>query len=417
MEIFVKAEILCIGTELLHGDINNTNAQIISKEMAKIGIDVYYHSVVGDNPARMSEAYSIALNRVDLLICTGGLGPTLDDITKEILAKHLNVDMIFHEDALDRIREKYNKFNRNMPENNKRQAYFPEGARIISNENGTAEGCIVDTNGKTIVILPGPPFEMTPMVKNEVVPYLMKFTKEVVVSKKITVTGLGESLAETMILDLIENQSNPTIAPYASAGKCVFRITAKATNETLGYEMIEPIAKELLKRFGENAFLTEGGNLEKDVFDLLCQKSLTLTTCESCTGGLLSSAFTTFPGSSSIFTEGFITYTNDSKVKLGVNKETLEQFGAVSEEVAKEMAIAAANESGAKLSISITGIAGPDGGTEKKPVGTVCVGIWHDNATYSRTFTISGDREAIRKKSIINALDSVRRVVLYNSID
>ncbi len=416
MEFFVKAEILCIGTELLHGDINNTNAQIISKEMAKIGIDVHYHSVVGDNPKRMLEAYSNALNRIDVLICTGGLGPTLDDITKEILAKHLDVEMVFHEDAMDRIRDKYIKFNKDMPENNKRQAYFPKGSSIISNDNGTAEGCILNKDGKIIIILPGPPFEMKPMLLNEVVPFLLKFTNEVVVSKKITVTGLGESLAETMILDLIENQSNPTIAPYASAGKCVFRITAKAESADIGYKMIAPIEKELLNRFGNNAFLTDEGNIEKDVFDLLCKNEITVATCESCTGGLLSATLVNSPGSSNIFLAGFITYSNESKLELGVNKNTLEEKGAVSLEVAEEMAQKTAEKTRAKLSIAITGIAGPGGGTDSKPVGTICIGIYYDGQTYSRTFNTTGDRDAVRKKSVINALDSARRVILYSSI-
>lgn len=415
----MNAEILCIGTELLHGDISNTNAQFISQELAKIGIDVHYHTVVGDNPKRMVDAYTLAFSRADIVISTGGLGPTQDDITKEILAEYFDLEMVFDQKSMDHVTQIYSKFRKDMPENNIRQAYFPEGAIILDNPNGTANGCIIKgKNDKIGILMPGPPFEMKPMLKNSIIPYLKGYSNEVVVSKKITVSNIGESAAEMMILDLIEIQTNPTIAPYAGRGKCVFRVTAKAKTEEEGYSMIEPVANELLRRFGDNAFISEEASLEKEAFDTFIEKNITIATAESCTGGLVASKIIEYPGSSKIFLEGFITYSNEAKVNtLGVNQDLIDKYGAVSEQVAIAMAKCAAQKSGAMLGIATTGVAGPGGGTDEKPVGLVYIGVYYDGKTYVKELRANGERSIIRERAAIMAMDCSRRVIVYGKTD
>lgn len=253
----MNSEIIAVGTELLHGDIANTNAQYISKELAKIGIDVYYHTVVGDNEKRILNVFEIASKRADIIICTGGLGPTKDDITKEILAKFLDIPMIFDEFSKNHIEYIFKSRNRIMTDNNLRQAYFPEGSKVLKNENGTANACILEKDGKVFILLPGPPREVQPLVQDSVLPYLTKFSDEVVECIKIKVQNLGESTAETLIMDLIDNQTNPTIAPYAGNGRVVFRVTAKASSQEEALDKIEPLVKEMLRRFGDNASILE----------------------------------------------------------------------------------------------------------------------------------------------------------------
>lgn len=253
----MNAEILAVGTELLHGDIVNTNAQYISREFAKIGIDVHFHTVVGDNAKRMKMAFETALGRADIVICTGGLGPTQDDITKDILSEYLGREMILDEGSKLHLEQRFAMRNRIMTQNNLRQAYFPEGSVILKNDNGTANGCIIEENSKTVILLPGPPREVIPLMEEYVVEFLMKYSNEVVVCSKIRVHNLGESTAETLIMDLIENQTNPTIASYAGDSSVVFRITAKAESKEAGRKLIEPVEKELLRRFGDNGKLIE----------------------------------------------------------------------------------------------------------------------------------------------------------------
>lgn len=254
----MNTEIIAVGTELLHGDILNSNAQFISREMAKIGVDVHYHTVVGDNPVRIKQVFEIALSRADLLIVTGGLGPTKDDITKEMLAEQLHLPMEFCEESLTRMKKRFESKNRLMTENNLRQTYFPKGALVIPNYNGTADACRVDYDGKVIYLLPGPPKENQPIVEEVLVPQLRKNNLQTVVHKKIQVFDLGESTSETLLMDLIDNQSNPTIAPYAGQGELIWRITAKADSEEEAQIMMQPIIEEILQRLGENAKLLEG---------------------------------------------------------------------------------------------------------------------------------------------------------------
>lgn len=253
----MNSEIIAVGTELLHGDIANTNAQYISKELAKIGIDVYYHTVVGDNRARIKNIFEIASNRADIIICTGGLGPTKDDITKEVLAEYLDIPMVFDQSSKQHIEEIFSSRNRIMTDNNLRQAYFPKGAKILNNENGTANACILEKSGKVFILLPGPPREVEPLFQSEVVNYLSKYSDEIVECVKIKVVNLGESTAETLVMDLIDSQTNPTIAPYAGLGRVVFRVTAKAETKEDALNKINPVVKEMLRRFGDNGSILE----------------------------------------------------------------------------------------------------------------------------------------------------------------
>ena len=409
----MKAEILCIGTELLHGDITNTNARNISAKLAEIGIDVYYHSVVGDNPERIKKAFELALDRVDLVVTTGGLGPTQDDITKEAAADYFNLEMVFDDGSLNHIKNIYKRSNREMTENNLRQAYFPKGSKILKNICGTANGCIIEKSGKVAVMMPGPPIEMNTMLDREVMTYLEKKSDSVVVGEKIIVTGLGESTAETLIMDLIKNQKNPTIAPFAGKGKVIFRITAKAASREEANKLIEPIKQEVLSRFGDNAYSDNIESIENFVCQKLIEKNLTIATAESCTGGLIASKFVDYPGISKVYKEGFITYTNESKIKrLGAKKETLEKFGAVSEETAKEMAEGAAQAAESDIGLSVTGIAGPGGGTEEKPVGLVYIGLYYNSEIFVIKKNYPGGRNIIRERSSSYAFDLIKRKVL-----
>lgn len=411
----MNAEILCVGTELLHGDIVNTNAQYISKKLAEIGIDVHYQSVVGDNPDRIKDGFNIAFKRADIVVCTGGLGPTKDDITKEVLADYFNVEMVYDEASFQHVKEMYSRFRKDMPQNNMRQTYFPKGCKILNNENGTANACILreqDDNGqfKIGVLLPGPPKEMQPLVDEQVVPYLHQYSNLVVYGEKIVVVNLGESAAEEMIMDMIDKQTNPTIAPYASAGKVIFRVTAKAESIEKCRLLIEPVKAELLKRFGkENAYLTKDGKVEDKTAEDLIAYNLTIAVAESLTGGLVASRLISYPGISKSFMEGFITYSNESKIKtLGVKKETLDKYGAVSEQCAKEMAEGAAKVAGTDIGVSTTGIAGPDGGSENKPVGLAYVCVYYKGNFNCLEIHATGNRDTVRERAATSALDMIR---------
>ncbi len=411
----MNAEILCVGTELLHGDIVNTNAQYISKKLAEIAIDVHYQTVVGDNPSRIKQCFDDGFSKADVVICTGGLGPTQDDITKEVLAEYFNVEMVYDEKSYEHVKEMYSRFRKDFPKNNMRQTYFPKGSIILDNPNGTANACIYkgqDSVGsvKIGILLPGPPKEMGPLVDNEVIPFLKQFSNQVVYGEKLVVVNIGESAAEEMILDIIEKQTNPTIAPYASAGKVIFRITAKADSKEKCIEIIQPVKEELIKRFGkDNAYTTETGKVEERTAKLLLEKNLTVAVAESCTGGMVASRLIDYPGISKVFKEGFITYSNEAKMHtLNVKQETLEKFGAVSEETAKEMAYGAAKSAGADIGVSTTGVAGPGGGTEDKPVGLAYICVYYKGEYIVLKIRATGSRDIVRERTATSALDLIR---------
>ena len=422
----MTVELISVGTELLLGNIVNTNANYLSVQCAKLGFSLYHQVTVGDNESRLSDAIKTAITRADIIILTGGLGPTTDDITKETLAKVLGRELVMDEHTGERILAYFKKIysqntNKYLPEglaviteNNWKQALKIKGSIVIDNDNGTAPGYIIEDNNKIFILLPGPPSEMIPMFENGMIPYLKKFQDKVFLSRMVKICGIGESKAETMIMDLIKAQNNPTIAPYAKNGEVHFRVTASADSEAEALALIEPVINELKSRFGNYIYTTsEDVTLEQAVIELLRRHGLTLSTAESCTGGLLSGRIVNVSGASDVFMEGFITYSNNAKVKyLKVNPDTLEKFGAVSEQTAREMAEGCAKVSGCDVSVAVTGIAGPTGGTPEKPVGLVYIGCFTGGRTFVIKRQFKGNREKIRDLSVVAALDLVRRCVL-----
>jgi len=409
----MTAEILAVGTELLMGQIANTNAQYISKRLAELGINVYFHTVVGDNPARLEETLKRALQRADIVITTGGLGPTKDDLTKETIAKTMNRKLVCHEEILDGIRDFFMRKHRIMVSNNEKQAFLPENSIIITNNNGTAPGCIIEEGEKVVIMLPGPPKEMQPMFSETVFPYLKQKTGVVLVSKMLKVFGIGESELESRLMDLVENQSNPTIAPYVSYGEVTVRVTARCSSEEAAGLLLYPVVSEIKARLGGVVYAEEGESMEQVVFNLLRQKGLVLATAESCTGGLLAEKITSIPGASGIFERGYVTYANRAKVEdLGVSDETLKKYGAVSRETALEMVQGLSAKTGASAAVAITGIAGPDGGTKDKPVGLVYIAVRVLDKTVCKSFDLLGNRERVRNDACMHALDMVRRLIL-----
>ncbi len=410
-------ELISVGTEILLGNIVNTNAQYLSEKCALLGLSVYYQTVVGDNEQRLTDAVTTAFGRSDVVILTGGLGPTEDDLTKEVCAKVM--DLPLSEDAHTRRRiETYlnNSVYKVIPDNNWKQAMVPEGAKVLDNGNGTAPGLIMEKNGKIAVLLPGPPNELYPLFEEQVAPYLNSLQPETIYSQMVKICGIGESQVETMIKDMVDAQTNPTIAPYAKTGEVHLRITAKAKDEEEAVKLMKPVVKELKKRFGMNIYTTKAEDTLEDVVVRLLKKyDLTVATAESCTGGLLSGRLINVPGASDVFKEGFVTYSNKAKRKyLDVSKPTLKKYGAVSEETAKEMAKGGVFASDSDACIAVTGIAGPDGGTEEKPVGTVYIGCYINNTVKVEKFRFKGNRAKVREQAVTKGLDLLRRCILEN---
>lgn len=338
-------ELIAVGTEILLGNIVNTNSAYLSEKCAELGLAVYYQSVVGDNPDRMKSVIKTALDRSDVIILTGGLGPTEDDLTKEITAEVMGfplVEDLHTKELMEAYLKEYEKNHpqRRITKNNYKQTMVPKGSIVLDNHNGTAPGLIMEKKGKIAILLPGPPNEMVPMFEESVYPYLRKKQPEIIYSRMVKICGIGESQVAEEIQDLIEKQTNPTIAPYAKTGEVHLRITAKAEDEKKCKEMIKPIVHELKKRFGKNVFATkEEKTLEEAVVDLLKEKNMTLSLAESCTGGAVAARIVNVPGASEALMCGFVTYTNRAKRKcLGVKKSTLKNEGAVSAKCAKEMA-------------------------------------------------------------------------------
>ncbi|UWD47827.1 competence/damage-inducible protein A [Clostridioides difficile] len=412
----MKAEIISVGTEILLGDIVNTNSQFLAKELAALGIEVYHQSTVGDNKQRLLECFDESLKRSDLVITTGGLGPTGDDMTKETAAEYFGQELELHKPSLEVLESFFVKTGKKMAKNNMKQVYFPKDAIVLKNNNGTAPGAILKKDDKSIIVLPGPPREMKAMFNESVKPYLQQFTKEMLVSKTLRLYGIGESNLELEILDIIDEQTNPTVALYAKELEVTIRITAKAENEKLAFELIKPVEEKIKDRVGKYVYtegdisVSEGESaLEDAVSKLLVEKNLTIAVAESCTGGLVSSSLINYPGISSVFLEGCVTYSNEAKMKrLGVKKETLEDFGAVSEQTAIEMAEGVAKGLGANIGISTTGVAGPGGGTEEKPVGLVYTAIYINGKTIVKKNIFNGDRRKIRLRATRDLLNELR---------
>ena len=407
-------ELISVGTEILLGNIVNTNAAFLSEKCAGLGLSCYYQSVVGDNEERLCHTIKIALDRSDIIILSGGLGPTQDDLTKECVAKVLGKELVMDEHSRQRIEDFFTSRGYEITNNNWKQAYAPEGAIIVDNENGTAPGLIVPAEGKHVLLLPGPPNELIPMFENQMMPYLNGLEPGVICSTTVKLCGVGESKVETDILDLIEKQTNPTIAPYAKTSEVHLRVTAKAETEEEAQEMMKPLIEELQNRFGKHVYsLDERVTLEKALVDMLIEKDLTIGTVESCTGGMISARLTNVPGVSAVLKNCFVTYSNKAKTKLvGVKKETLEKHGAVSKQVAKEMAKGLANLHKVDVAIAVTGIAGPDGGSEEKPVGLVYIACCVCGLTTVKKYNFSGNRNKIRENTVARALILARDCIM-----
>ena len=410
----MTAEILCVGTEILLGDIVNTNAQYIAKELALIGIDVYRQSVVGDNPDRLRESLALALSRADTVLMTGGLGPTYDDLTKETTAAYFGRKMEMHEPSLRQIEEFYARTGRTMTPNNRKQAMMPERAVVFPNSCGTAPGLAIEGEGeqagKTAIMMPGPPREMKAMMRESVLPYLMKQSDHTLVSRNVHIFGLGESLVEDKLHDLMEELRNPTLAPYAKDGEVLLRVTASVRDKAEADALIDPVVEKIRAVIGDAIYGIDEGNLQNALVQTLRRKHLTVATAESCTAGLVASRIAEIPGASEVFGYGVTTYANEAKMKLlGVAEETLRAHGAVSAETACEMASGVRALAGADIGVSVTGIAGPDGGSAEKPVGLVYVGVATEAGVHAVKLNLArnyrtGMRQYIRYVASSNAL-------------
>lgn len=410
-------ELMSVGTEILMGNIVNTNAQFLAEKCAGLGLMAYYQTVVGDNHDRMAGVIRTALDRSDIVIISGGLGPTEDDMTKEVCAEVMGCALKEDEHSKNQIQEYFDTAAaKEITKNNWKQALTPEGAIVLDNANGTAPGYILEKEGKTAILLPGPPDEMIPMFMEQVYPYLQARQPEVFYTRIVKVCGIGESRLETELLDLIENQTNPTIATYAKVGEVHVRITAKAETEEQAKQLVKPVVKEIKERLGDYVYATkEQVTLEKAVVKLLEKYDLKVTTAESCTGGLLAGRLLNVPGASDVFKEGFITYSNKAKRKyLDVSKSTLKKYTAVSEEVAKEMAIGGVFATDCDACVAVTGLAGPGGGTDEKPVGLVYIATYMKESVKVKEYHFKGNREKIRQQAVVKALDLLRRSILEN---
>lgn len=406
-------EIICVGTEILLGNIVNTNARYLAEKCAEIGLASYYQITVGDNAGRLEESIRLALSRSDVVILSGGLGPTDDDLTKEVASKVAGREMYLDETSKERLVSYFERRGLTLTENNFKQAMIPEGGIILTNNNGTAPGVIIPVDNKHIVLLPGPPGELIPMFEESVMPYLQGITNEIFVSQTVKLVSVGESIAETMIKDLIDSQTNPTIATYAKVGEVHIRVTAAAEDAASAQKLIKPVVKELKSRFGNNVYTTHDEvTLEKSIVDLLVSGDLKCMTVESCTGGKIASRIVSVPGASDVLKYGLVTYSNKSKRKLTpVKKLTLEKYGAVSEEVVREMVKEAEVGPKADVIVGVTGFAGPSA-DNPEDVGLVYIGCNVCGKITVKKFKFSGGREKIRESATVQALVLMRECVL-----
>lgn len=405
----MNAEILCVGTEILLGDIVNSNAAYISKELALCGIGCYYQTVVGDNPERLQKCLETALARADMVITTGGLGPTYDDLTKETVANYFGRKMKLHEPSLARIREIFSSIGRPMTPSNEKQAYMPEGAVIFDNDRGTAPGLAVEGDGKIVVMMPGPPREMTAMFQNKVRPYLLGLSDQTLVSHNIHLFGIGESAVEDMLHDYMQSHRNPTVAPYAKEGEVLLRVTAGAATVEEAEALTKPVMEEIFTLLGKYVYGIDVDTMQNALVLALRERDMRIATAESCTGGYLSKRITEIDGASQVFGCGVTAYSNEMKEKLlGVSAETLRQHSAVSAETALAMARGVRRLSGAEIGLSVTGVAGPNGGTPEKPVGTVFVAVSCNELEKAVALKLGrgygGERELIRYIACTHAM-------------
>lgn len=407
----MKAEIICVGTELLLGDILNTNARFLARQLAAMGFTVQLQTVVGDNAGRLEAAVEQAKERCDLILFSGGLGPTDDDLTKQTVARAFG-DTLVSEPSLEmELEDFFAKRGVVMTENNKKQALVPAHGKWLKNENGTAPGIVFYQGGKTAVLLPGPPKELEPMFSKEVVPLLKTYQDGVIKSLVLCTFGIGESSLEELVKPLLEGE-NPTAALYAKEGEVHIRITARAENEREAYTLCRQLAVRFYEKLGEFVYGEDSPGLEYEVVRLLSSRFEQVATAESCTGGLLSQRLTAVSGASTVFQCGVCSYSNQVKTKLlSVEEELLQKYGAVSSPVAAAMAAGVRSLASATYGVGITGIAGPGGGTAEKPVGLVYVAVNCRKGTYIKKLVITGaSRERVRRISTQQALDMLRRL-------
>ncbi len=402
----MKTAILTVGTEILFGQIVNTNAAYLSRELNNLGFDVMYHYSVGDNPKRLLELIHLAFRDCDMIITTGGLGPTQDDLTKETIAKAMGERIVVSDMAMEALKSHYRKSERPMTENNLKQAYMPESAEVLPNDQGTAPGSWLEKDGKIIVSMPGPPREMTNMFSKEVMPRLRSLQDSVIHYRILRTFGLGESKMETVLLPLIDEQTDPTIATYAKEGECSLRIASKRATLQEAKKAVDDMSQRVMDIIGEYVYSQDNEDLKDVVGRLLISKNITVSCAESCTGGLFAGTLTDIPGISCVFDRGIVTYSNKAKMEeLGVKEDTLETFGAVSSQTAAEMAQGLAEKTGSDLCISVTGIAGPDGGSLQKPVGTAYVGIrWKGNTEIIKIQRRNVNRKWNRNYAVLSML-------------
>ncbi|MEG0766243.1 MAG: competence/damage-inducible protein A [Clostridia bacterium] len=409
------AEIVSVGTELLLGQIVNGDAQYLSRRLSEAGITVYYHVTVGDNPARLRDTLQTALSRADIVITTGGLGPTADDLTKETAAALLGLPMERDTESARRIGEYFAKIGRSMTENNLKQADFARGAMILPNTCGTAPGCIVEKGAQCVIQLPGPPTELEAMVDLSVMPYLEARSGQRIVSRYLRIFGMGESEVETRLRDIMVASVNPTLAPYCSTGEVQLRMTVRCARDTDAETLLQPMMQTVRQRLGDviyAVFDTPQEAMEHAVAACLSACGATLAVAESCTGGLLSAQLVNVPGISGALREAHVTYANEAKIRvLGVRAQTLETFGAVSAETAREMAEGARRRAGTDYALSTTGIAGPGGGTAEKPVGLVYVGLATPQGTETLCLHLRGNRQKIRILTCLHAMYALLRAL------
>ena len=408
----MNCEILAVGTELLMGEIVNTDAQMIARGLNEHGFNVYWQTVVGDNPARLREALETAKSRADILITTGGLGPTADDLTKETVAEVFGRPLQMDEAQLARLKE---RMGPKMTPNNEKQAMLPQGCTVLVNDWGTAPGCAFEVEGCHVIMLPGPPRECTPMFRERALPYLETLCGGVIGSRYVKIFGQGESSVEYLTRPLADSLEQVTMAPYAKEGECELRITARAETKQAALALCDPVVEQVRELLGDKVYGVDVSSLEEVVVEGLKARKMTIACAESCTGGLIAKRITDISGASEVFGYGCVTYWNEAKMGLlGVNPETIERYTEVSAQCALEMARGVRKLSGASIGISTTGYAGPTGGTEEHPVGTVFIGLsWEGGETvfcperrYMRT------REQVRRQAASHAFDLIRREVL-----
>ncbi len=409
----MRVEIVAVGTELLLGEIANTDAQDISAGLAELGFATLYHTVVGDNPDRLRDVLRQALERVDVVITTGGLGPTYDDLTKELCAEVFGLPLELHEPSLARIRAFFDSIGRTMTPNNEKQAMLPRGCTVFDNDWGTAPGCAMEKDGRHLLMLPGPPSECRPMFRYRAMPYLAALSGGAIHSDWVRLYGIGESAMEDILRPLMENAVNPSLAPYAKEGECLVRVTARAETQEAAAALCAPYVKTVGERMGDHVYGVNVDSLEQAAVTALLNAHRTVACAESCTGGLLSKRLTDIPGASAVFPGTAVTYSNAAKIRmLGVSPDTLAAHGAVSAETAREMAVGVRAAFDTDFGVAVTGIAGPASDDTAKPVGLVYIALASADGVEVRECHFRGVRARVRHSSASAALDMLRRAAL-----